>query len=95
LRAYVREPPVEEFSDGDLARHHTAAGLLLGDETGTFELCRALGALEAVPAALALVSNGVALIDDDGPMAGRSFADVASHLEELLRWTRRAGLGTP
>src|SRR5262249_41798219 len=45
----------------------------------TFALCLALRSLERMPALLALAAGRIAHVDDDGPMAGRSFADMSLH----------------
>src|SRR5262249_38708257 len=54
-----------------------------GDQFVKLRLRLALRSLEAVPALLAFAGFR-RLVDDDGPMTGRPFADVASHLEPSL-----------
>src|SRR5262249_55935261 len=50
------------------------------DQASTLDLRLFLGALERVPAAFA-PAGGVQRINDDGPVTGRPFADVAPHFE--------------
>src|SRR6516164_11608349 len=63
---------VQELGNADSRRIDRIAALQFGDQLGALDLRLALRALERMPAALAL-----APCDDDGPMAGRPFADVA------------------
>src|SRR5262245_20545580 len=70
--------PVHELRDRDPARIDGPAGLQLGDQLGAPDLRLALGALERVPAPLALPLC-IAHVDHDGPAAGASLADMAFH----------------
>src|SRR5262249_10700086 len=71
-------------------RHRHAGGINAGavfhfdQQPSAFDLRLALGAGKGVPAALALAGLWIAHVDDDGPMTGRAFADVASHFEGFL-----------
>src|SRR5262249_13000274 len=70
---------VEELPKGDLVRIDCGAGLRLGDQAGALDLRLPLVAGEAVPAAFALAGLRIAHVNDDGPMTGRAFADMALH----------------
>src|SRR5215475_3812577 len=50
------------------------------DQASTLDLRFLLGALERMPAALALAGT-VLHVDDDGPVTGRPLADMAPHFE--------------
>src|SRR5262249_1437684 len=73
--------PIEELPDRDPARLDRTTVLQFGDQPRAFDLRLPLRSFEAVPAALALAGLRVAHVDDDGPMTGRAFADVAPHFD--------------
>src|SRR5262245_32068789 len=96
LSLHVLDPPLEEAGDGLPLGLDVSAALHLGDQPRAFLLGLPLGALERVPAALALSGLRIANVDDDGPMAGGTLADMAFHssLHHLRRkayiWDCRA-----
>jgi hypothetical protein len=73
----VGEPFLQVSAQRQLAGFDIAAGLLLGDEASALDLSLALGAAKAVPAAPALAGRGIGGIDDNGPMAGATRANMA------------------
>ena len=70
-----------EIGHRSLARLDVVALAGSSDKLGAFNLRLPLRTFEAVPFALALAALRVARLDDDGPMTGRAFAKVPSHLE--------------
>src|SRR6516162_3315278 len=60
-----------------------AALLCRCDQLGAPHLCQSFGALEAVPAALALAGVRIALIDNDRPVVS-ALSDMTSHFLPLL-----------
>src|SRR6516225_255648 len=68
------------LGDGEPARLDIVALADAGDQFMKLRLRLALRALEAVPALLSLTGFR-RLVDDDGPMARRPFADVPLHLD--------------
>src|SRR5262249_30581477 len=70
---------VKEFGECNARRIDSATALRLGDQTRALDLSLALCPLEGMPTALALAGLRVAHVDDDGPVTGRAFTDVAFH----------------
>src|SRR5262249_4319119 len=62
---------------------YARAGLDLTQQPRALDLGLVLGAGEGMPAALALTGLRIADVDDDGPVTGRTFADVAFHFSSL------------
>src|SRR5262245_53842214 len=79
LSLHVLDPLLEEAGDGLPLGLDVSAALHLGDQPRAFLVGLPLGALERVPAPLALISHRIAHFEDDGPMTGRPLADVAFH----------------
>src|SRR5262249_18845736 len=79
LPLHVLDPALEESGDRH-AGGDVGAVLQIGDQAGSLYLRLALRASEAVPAPLALTGLRIARVDDDGPVTGGAFADVALHL---------------
>jgi hypothetical protein len=52
-----------------------------GDKLGAFDLRLALGAGEAMPAALALTGLRIAHVNNDCPTAGRPLTDMPLHFD--------------
>src|SRR5262245_26366626 len=73
--------PIEELPDRDPARLDRATVLQFGDQPRALDLGLALGAGEAMPAPLPLGGLRIAPVDDNGPMTGRTLADVAFHFD--------------
>src|SRR5262249_19881921 len=71
--------PIKKFPYSNLVRIDRGAALQLGDQLCASDLRLALRSGKAVPAALALSGLRIAHVDDDGPVAGRAFTDVALH----------------
>src|SRR5262249_37029713 len=78
-----------EIDHRGLARFDVVAFASSGDQLGTFDLCLALRAGEAMPFAPALPGLRIAHVDDDGPMTGRALADVALHFEPSFGFVAR------
>src|SRR5262249_11530571 len=75
----VFDPTLEEGRDRHARGIDAGAVLELGQQSGAFDLRLALGAGKGMPAALAPTGLRIAHVDDDGPVTGRPFADVAFH----------------
>src|SRR6516225_12157344 len=69
---------VQELGNADSRRIDRIAALQFGDQLGTGDLRLALRALERVPAAFTLALR-VMSVNDDGPAARRTLANVAFH----------------
>src|SRR5262249_2244264 len=93
MRGYMDGNPigleaVQAFGNRDSRRIDRPTALHLRNQASTFDLCLPLGAGEAMPAAL---TPAVLLrINDDGPMAGRPFSDMALHLSSPVLRSRAA-----
>src|SRR5262249_48876911 len=74
----IGQEPIQERIDRDSRWIDRIAVLRLGDQPGALDLRLSLRASEAMPAALALALCVVS-VNDDGPAAGRTFADVTFH----------------
>src|SRR5262245_29622315 len=83
-----------EIGHRGFARFDVVTPASSGDQLGTFDLCLALRAGEAVPFPPALPGLRIAHVDDDGPMAGRPFANVALHFPSLLACLSRGSGST-
>src|SRR5262245_61077058 len=70
-----------EIGHRDLRALDVAALAERRNQFGLLNLSLALGALEAVPAALALAGCRIAHVDDDRPVAGRSLTKMSPHFE--------------
>jgi hypothetical protein len=84
----VRNPialkAIKKFADRD-AQWIDAAGILhFRYQAGALDLRLALVAGESMPTPLALPCLRVAHVDDDGPMTGRAFAQMALHFDFSL-----------
>src|SRR5262245_24935128 len=79
LTLHVLDPAFEEGRNSHPGGFDGGAFLQLSNQAGAFDLRLPLGAPEAVPTLLALTALRIAHVDDDCPMAGRTFADVAFH----------------
>jgi hypothetical protein len=86
----VIQPSVHEGGDRDLSGLDVGAGVHLGGETGALLLRLALAAGEAVPLSHPLARLWIGHIEDDGPSAGRTLADMALH-GLPTHWTETAG----
>jgi hypothetical protein len=85
---HVLDPALKEGRDRHAGGIDTGAVLKLRNQARAFDLCLTLRSLETVPTALALAGGRIAHVGHDGPMAGRTFADVAFHLSFLSRSSR-------
>jgi hypothetical protein len=79
LSLHVLDPALEERRERHASGVDLPAFLHLRDQASALDLCLSFGAGEGMPAALACAVLRIAHVDDDGPMAGRPFADVALH----------------
>src|SRR5262249_8335895 len=70
---------IEKRCDCDPGGVDRNAALHFRYQAGAFDLGLPLGAGEGMPAALALTGLRIAHVDDDGPVTGRPFADMALH----------------
>jgi hypothetical protein len=75
--------PIEELPDRDPARLDRTTVLQFGDQPRAFDLRLPLRSLEAMPTALALAGLRIAHVNDDSPMTGRPFANVALHFDSF------------
>src|SRR5215813_10059968 len=75
----VGEPLFKEARHRQPGRLDGGAPLQFCEQPSSLHLRLPLRASEAMPAPLALTGYRIADVDDDGPMAGRAFADVAFH----------------
>jgi CheY-like chemotaxis protein len=76
---HVHQPFVKKFANSVFAWLDIDAPLHFRKEPRALHLSGTLRATEAVPFALPFSRARVALVDDDRPMAGRAFANVAFH----------------
>src|SRR6516165_3880808 len=74
---------IEKRCDCDPGGVDRNAALHFRYQPGAFDLGLPFGASERMPAALALAGLGITHVDDDGPVTGRAFADVAFHFSSL------------
>jgi hypothetical protein len=70
----VLKPSLEEGGERHAGGFDVGALVQIGDQAGAFDLGLALAALEGMPALPALAGDRVGHVDDDGPVAGRTFA---------------------
>jgi hypothetical protein len=84
LAFHVLNPALEEGRNRHASGIDASAVLRLGEQPGTLDLGLALGARKGMPAALAFAGLRIAHVDDDGPMTGRPFANVAFHFSSPL-----------
>src|SRR5262249_19084720 len=85
----VREPSLKEGCDRQSVGLNVAPTLKLRDQPGAFDLGLTFRAPKAVPFAPSLPCLGITRFDDDGPMTGRAFADMALHFESSFGSVRR------
>jgi hypothetical protein len=64
------KPTVEKLGHSCLGWLKVRATFHLRDQAGAFDLGLSLSACEAVPFALAFAGRGIALLENDCPMAG-------------------------
>src|SRR5256885_17117805 len=78
VRLDMLEPTFKECCERHLRRFDISPTLHFGDQSGALAVGFALRTFEAVPFAAALAGR-VFHVEDDGPVAWRSFADMALH----------------
>src|SRR5262249_8903790 len=84
LALHVLDPAFEEGGDRQPGWLDGSAALQFCEQPSNLYLRLALRASESMPAPLAFPRLRITHVDDDGPMAGGTLADMASHLESSL-----------
>ena len=79
LSPHVIQPAREEGADCLPGWIDRAAALQFGDQTRSRDLRLPLRSGEGMPTASALAGLRITDIEDDGPMAGRAFAQMSFH----------------
>src|ERR1700679_2057192 len=73
------KPAFQKLRKGGLTRLKVCPALHFGYQASALDLRLPLGAREAMPLPTPLASRGIVQIEDDGPMARRSFAEMTPH----------------
>src|SRR4029077_1136607 len=79
LRPDVFKPALQEFGNGGARRFDVGAPCQFGDQASAFDLCLPFSAFECVPPTFAFERFWVSHVENNCPMPGRSFANVAFH----------------